>query len=207
MQDFLKELFTWICLQSDNAPFFLFFLLLLSGLCIPVSEDLIVILGGVIAAHCLDSENFPKFLFLMLWLGVIFSAWEAYWIGRLVGPKIFNLPFIQALVKPRQIKRAEELIAKYGIYSFIVGRFFPGGIRNALFITSGLTHMPFPLFIVRDLLAGSLTTSLLFSIGYLFGENFDDIFKDVKEIDEIGLTLALLLIVFLFLRYKLSKPN
>ena len=205
MHDFLKELFTWICLHADYAPYPLFFLLLLSGLLLPVSEDLVVILGGMIAAHCVDSEKFPLFLFFMLWSGVLLSAWETYWIGRILGPKIFSLPVIHSFIKPKHINRAEQLIAKYGIFSFIVVRFFPGGVRNALFLTSGLTKMPFILFVGRDSIAVSLTTTILFFIGYIFEANFDQIFGNFERIDKIFLIIVFLLIIYLIYRYKTKK--
>lgn len=202
MQDFLKEVFNWICMQADYAAYFLFTLLLLSGLFIPVSEDLTIIIGGMIASHCLDGDHFPTFLFFMIWLGALLSAWEAYWIGRTLGPKIFKLPIVRHLIKPKHLERSERLIKSFGIYSFIVGRFFPGGVRNALFLTSGFSKMPFPLFILRDLVAGTLSTTLLFSIGYLFGQNLDQVMKDVKEVDEAALLLALFIVILLILRRK-----
>jgi membrane-associated protein len=191
MEDFLKQMFAWICIHADHAGYFLFGLLLLSGLFLPVSEDLTIIIAG------LDGDPFPYLLLFMVWLGCLLSAWETYWIGRLFGNKIFTLPVVRYLIKPKHLKRAEQLIKSYGIYSFLIGRFFPGGVRNALFLTSGFTHMPFPLFIMRDLLAGTLTTAILFSIGYLFGQNLDTVFRRVKEVDEMALLVALVAMVTL----------
>lgn len=201
MQEFLKEAFQWICMHAEYSSFAFFGLLLLSGLFIPISEDLTIIVAGMVASHCLNPEHF-KFLLFMVWLGCLLSAWETYWIGRLLGPKILSLPIIHYFITPKHIKRAEELIHKYGIYSFLVGRFFPGGVRNALFLTSGFSRMPFPIFIMRDLVAGTLTTTVLFSIGYFFGQNLDQIFKWVKELDLAAFVMLLGVILFFFFLRK-----
>ena len=74
---------------------------------------------------------------------------------------------------PHRLELLRFYYAKFGILTFIAGRFFPGGVRNALFMSSGLTKMPFHLFILRDGLACVISTLTLFYIGYQFGQNLD----------------------------------
>lgn len=208
MEDFLKELFTWICQNGADAAYFLFVLLLLSGLFLPVSEDLTIIVGGLISSHCGEGGSFIVLIFFFVWLGSLLSAWEAYWIGRLIGPKIFTFPVVHYFIKPRHIRRAEELLTKYGIYSFFIARFFPGGVRNGFFFTCGLTRMPFHRFIVRDALAGTVTTSVLFSIGFFFGANIDALIHNVTRVDEIGIGIAVLIIIgFIVYYYRKIKKK
>ena len=66
----------------------IFFLLLLAGLNVPLSEDLLVLAGGYLAGrHAPESVIlWYRFIFAGCWL----SAWECYWMGRLLGPKLYQ---------------------------------------------------------------------------------------------------------------------
>ena len=114
-------------------------------------------------------------LYIWIFLGCYVSAWEAYWIGRLLGPRLYKIPLFKSIVTPHRLELLRYYYAKFGVFTFIVGRFIPGGFRNALFMSSGLTKMPFNLFILRDGVACLISSSTLFYIGYRFGENIDSV--------------------------------
>lgn len=160
----------FICEHAAYAHLILFGMLLLAGLNIPLSEDLILLGGGMIASTCLSDGVWA--MWTWLFLGCIFSAWEAFWIGRILGPKLYNIPWISRHFTPQIVGKLNGYYERFGIFTFIFGRFIPGGVRNALFMTAGLGGMPFPLFILRDGIACFIQMSLLFYIGYTFGENW-----------------------------------
>jgi len=167
----MDGLLDYICLNAIYAHYICFGLLLLTGLNIPISEDLIILGGGAIAATCIPDHALR--LYVWIYFGCIFSAWEAYWIGRLLGPRLYDIRLFKHIITPHRLDLLRHYYAKFGVFTFIVGRFFPGGIRNALFISSGLTKMHFYLFILRDGSACLLSSSILFILGYRFGANFD----------------------------------
>ena len=37
---------------------------------------------------------------------------------------------------------------KYGALTLVIGRFIPFGVRNAIFLTSGISKMPFAKFFI-----------------------------------------------------------
>src|SRR5262245_46178774 len=170
----LDAILTFMCQHAPEAHYYLFGLLLLTGVNIPVSEDLILIGGGVIVAICLDEHYY-----LMLgWLyaGCLIAAYEAYWLGRVVGPKLYNAPGFRHVITRIRVDRLHGFIERFGLLTFMVGRFVPGGVRNALFITSGLGRMSFLVFALRDGFAAIFSTWLLYHLGYLFGENYPVLF-------------------------------
>lgn len=167
----MEEFFFYICHHVHNAPWILFCLLLLTGLCIPISEDILLLSGGAIASACIPEH--AKTIYVWLFLGSYLAAWEAYWIGRLLGPKLYQVYYFRSIVTPHRLERLRHYYAKFGVFTFIIGRFCPGGIRNALFISSGLTKIPFYLFALRDGCACLISTITLFFLGYQFGQNFD----------------------------------
>ena len=167
----MEAFFSYICEHAHHAPWLLFTLLLLTGLNLPISEDVILLVGGAIASTCLSEHSLSLYAWLLL--GSMLAAWEAYWIGRLLGERLYKFHFFKSTLPPHRLEVLRHYYAKFGLFTFIVGRFCPGGIRNALFISSGLTKMPFYLFILRDSVACFISITTLFSIGYLFGQHFD----------------------------------
>jgi membrane protein DedA with SNARE-associated domain len=109
-------------------------------------------------------------------------------------------------VTPKRLERLRHYYVKYGLLTFIVGRFCPGGVRNALFLSSGLTKMPFHRFVLRDSFAALLSSATLFFIGYHFGKNFDTIVYYFKRYEHgilavVGLVVLAGLSYFLYTRF------
>lgn len=162
----------------EYAHWIFFALLMLAGLNVPFSEDLIVITAGALAATL--SPISPWIFYLIIFLGCWISAWEAYWIGRLIGPKLYEIRWFSWILTRERIERLHLLYEKFGIYTFLVGRFIPGGFRNVLFMSSGMGKMPFSLFLLRDTPACLLSSSVLFSLGFFFGQNLEELTTSFK---------------------------
>ncbi|WP_228840597.1 DedA family protein [Candidatus Protochlamydia phocaeensis] len=191
----------YICEHANQAHWIMFCLLLLTGLNLPISEEIMLIGGGAIASTCIPDHALR--LYIWIFLGCYLSAWEAYWIGRLLGPRLYRIRLFKFIITPHRLDWLRHYYAKFGIFTFIVGRFCPGGIRNALFMSSGLTKMPFHLFILRDGLACLLSSLVFFHLGYHFGENIDPIlvyFQRYSDWFLIGI-LTLILAGFAYLWY------
>ena len=142
----MESLAEWICLHANNAHWIIFCLLLLAGLNVPLSEDILLVAGGMIVSTCIPDHALR--MIIWLYFGCIFSAWEAYWIGRKFGPKLYNIHWFNRFINPSKVEKLHTYYERYGIWTFMIGRFLPGGIRNALFITSGLGKMPFGIFLL-----------------------------------------------------------
>lgn len=194
----MESIFAYVCEHAHHAHWILFCLLLLTGFNIPISEDLILICGGAIASTCVPEHTLR--LYIWLFLGCYLSAWQAYWIGRLLGPRLYDIKLFRSIITPKRMEKLRHYYAKFGIFTFIVGRFAPGGIRNALFMSSGLMKMPFEFFIARDGLACLISSMVFFQIGYRFGENMDTVLYYFHHYSHM-LLLALSIIALLGLGY------
>lgn len=195
---------TFLCQYAHETPWIIFCLLLLTGFNIPISEDLLIILAGAIVSICIPDHYFK--LFFWVYAGALLSAWIAYWIGRLFGEKLYSMRWFKHVINKDRIEKLHEYYEKYGVLVFIVGRFCPGGIRNALFMTSGLGKMPFYTFILRDAFACLISTSVLFNLGYYFGIHYKKLLHWLKTYDLVGIAfLSALIIVFLLIRLLIKK--
>lgn len=190
----VENLILFICSHADSAHWIIFLMLMLAGLNIPISEDILLLIGGIIASTCIP-EN-ALYLYAWIYAGCWISAWEAYWVGRLLGPKLYTVRIFKHIINPTRVEKLHYYYEKFGIFTFIVGRFIPGGVRNALFMSSGLGKMPFLTFILRDGVACLISSAVIFRIGYAFGENYAVIIDIFKQYQFIGLIIFCLLLLF-----------
>ncbi len=204
----MEAIILFITENVNLAHYMIFFLLLLAGLNIPLSEDLLVLAGGYLAGRYAPESA-------LLWYGFIFagcwiSAWECYWLGRLLGPKLYEIRWFKRWLTPALIERIHVTYEKYGIFTFIIGRFIPGGVRNALFLSSGLGKMPFGTFALRDGAGCLLSSGSLYLLGFSFAENSDFLFhfSETYRIITVGFFILLalgILYSYLYLRKKASQ--
>lgn len=191
----METLINYACAHAHSAHYIIFILLMLAGLNVPISEDFLLLTGGAIASTCIPDHALR--LFIWIYFGCWISAWEAYWIGRLLGPKLYTIRWFSHVITPGRIEKLHHYYEKFGIFTFIMGRFIPGGVRNALFMSSGLGKMPFLKFILRDGFACMISTTTIFSLGYYFGQNYRTIvhyFETYNKI-AIGAVISLITIV------------
>jgi membrane protein DedA with SNARE-associated domain len=150
-------------------------------------------LGGALVATCVPEHYW--LMFVWLYAGAIFSAYEAYWIGRILGPRLYDIRFFHHVVTPERVRKIGHVLEKWGVITFLIGRFVPFGARNGIFMTSGLSKMPFHRFIFRDGLGAFFATAVLFHLGHEFGEHYQILLHYFHAYEMIILTIALVFIL------------
>ncbi len=164
--------------NAHHAHWFVFSALMLAGLNIPISEDLMIIISAVIAATIVP-ENTAE-LFLGVFLGCYLSDIVCYWIGRKVGPKLWKIQWFAKTFEPRKIDQIHLYYQKYGFWTLLVGRFIPFGVRNALFLTAGLGRMNFVKFVMSDGIACLTSNTTLFTLAFYAGKNYEKLLTSLK---------------------------
>jgi membrane protein DedA with SNARE-associated domain len=152
------------------AHYIMFGLLLLAGLNVPISEDFILILSGMLASTVMPEQTTT--LFIWVFLGAYLSDWEAYWIGRWLGKRIFRVPWLAKRLPRRRIAQVGLFYKQYGVWTLLIGRFIPIGVRNCLFMAAGIGRMHFGKFLLSDGLACLVSNTTLFFLAYSFGRNY-----------------------------------
>ena len=121
----------------------------------------------------LASEN-PQYFWHLWWavfLGAYLSDLMCYWLGRILGTKLWKIQFFSKMVAREDVAKISNYYLKYGAITLIVGRFIPFGVRNGLFLTAGLGNMNFLRFALSDLLACSISCVTFFTLYYQFGKS------------------------------------
>jgi membrane-associated protein len=198
----MENIIQFIFEHAQYAHWIVFGSLMLAGLNIPISEDLMIIFSAVLAATVVPENTYK--LFIAVFLGCYLSDWVCYWIGRHFGPKLWNIKWFARTFDQKRITQVHQYYAKYGFLTLLIGRFIPFGVRNGLFLTAGLGKMPFRKFILSDGIACVCSNSVLFTLAYMVGKNYELLLDTLKTIN-IFLFAAFVVSIIGFIWYKRKK--
>ncbi len=186
----IESMAQWLSLHADHAPFFVFGLLLLAGFSFPISEDVLVIVSGVMASTVIPEKTIP--LFIAVFLGSYLSDWIAYWIGRLLGPKLSKLAMFRRTLSLERRHIVERFFRRYGFLTLFIGRMIPFGVRNSVFMAAGAGKMNFGRFLLGDGLSCLLFSSVVFFLAFRAGENYDKLHRFLSSMGYVAFCVALL---------------
>ena len=167
-------------------PLVVFIALLLAGLNIPISEDILIITSAILAQ---SNKELLIPLYIALYAGIVISDHMVYWEGRLINKGVLKIKFIATVLDESKLSSVRNHLNKYGILTYIVCRFIPFGVRNTLFMASGILNMRYRDFILYDTVAATLSSFTMYTLFYHLGAAVE---KPVKVVGTI------LFIVLLF---------
>jgi membrane protein DedA with SNARE-associated domain len=178
---------SWISAHAAHAHWVIFGAILLAGFNIPISADLMIIAGAFLAATVIP-EHTPH-LFIAVLAGCYFSAWIAYGVGRFAGKKLCKVSWFSKLISAERLAKTQKFYEKYGLLTLLIGRFIPFGVRNCIFLASGMSRLQFWKFALWDLVACSVWCSLSFYLFYTVGQNYQALHGHLKMINIILLSV------------------
>jgi len=195
----MEQLMAFVQQHSELAPFIVFGLMLLMGLNVPVPEDGMVFISAVMAAKD-PTLLWP--LFIACLSGAYLSDLICYTLGRMLGPKLWNISWFAKMVKQEKVAKISAFYERYGMLTLLIGRFIPGGVRNGLFLTAGLGQMPVIKFALSDGLACFISVTTYFYLYFHYGES---VVAAIKQGNKIILIGAILFAAFLLCQHWLKK--
>jgi membrane protein DedA with SNARE-associated domain len=193
----MSDIIAWISQYTEFYPLVAIILLLLASLSIPLSEDLIIITGALL---CRGDPSMLIPTFAALYCGVIMSDYIPYTMGKYIRKGTLKSNFFTRLFSQRRLDKMHHYLEKFGIFTFIVCRFIPFGVRNTLFMSSGFFGLRLRRFAVFDLTAATINVSTLFFLVYHFGEAIEKPFQVVGKI-----LFVLVLSAFIFIAVRIIR--
>ena len=165
-------------------------------------DSLLFAAGAFAAGGALN----PIYLFASLTIAAIAGDTVNYWIGNLVGPKIFqreNMRFF----KKEYLVRTHEFYERHGGKTIIIARFIPI-IRTFAPFVAGIGQMTYFRFISYNIIGGLVWIALFIFGGYFFG-NLPIVKKNFTLVILAIIFISILpgIIEFLRQRQKGSKPT
>jgi membrane-associated protein len=200
----MELLINWISEHAHLAHWFIFGAILLAGVNIPISTDVLIVGAAFLAATIIPEHVWH--LYLAIFLGCYFSAWIAYWFGRLVGKKLLRFRWFQRFFPAPRVEKIQQFYKKHGFWTLMLGRFIPFGIRNCIFMSSGMSRVPFAKFALWDLPACLLWSATSFYLFFTLGKNFQALLSHLKIVN-IVIFAAFGVTVITLLWYKRRKKT
>ena len=194
MEQFIVE-------HAHLAHFVIFGLFMLAGCHLPISEDVLVILGGVLASTIVPENSWK--IYTAIFLGAYISDFFVYGTGRLLGPSLSSHRFFSKLFKKKRIEKLQAHYEEWGMLTLFFGRFIPFGVRNCLFVTAGMGRMPLLKFAFVDGFACMISTSSLFMLSYFCGKSCSLWVK----LANISIFALFLVALFIFIWYKSTRKT
>lgn len=179
-------------------PAAVFVALCIAGLNIPVSEDLVIIAS---AGFCRNGSAPLVPTLIAIYAGVIVSDVMVYWEGFAVSKGLLNFKWLKKAMASNKIKVMTKKLETHGAITFITTRFIPLGVRNALFLTSGLLNLKFTKFLRFDCVAALLSNMTLFWVVYAIGSAGSNIVR------YFGCGLLGVLVIFIVLALRSIKKE
>lgn len=197
----MEAIISFISSYIGYWPLVCFLALLLAGFNVPISEDVLIIMSAIISAN--DREMLiPNYI--GLYLGIYISDLICYWFGRLVGNGFTKIKIVARKLTPERLDKISNQLEKHGFLTYVITRFIPFGVRNTLFMASGMIHVYFPKFMLFDAIAALISSSTLYWLVFFLGESA------AKNYKTVGIVLFFILcavLCFFVIRYIRKRKN
>lgn len=200
----MESFIEWIVGHAEHAHWFILGAILLAGVNIPISADVLIVIAGFLAAQIVPEHLWH--LYFSILVGCYFSAWIAYWFGRLLGQRFSRFRWFNRLLPQERMAKIQSYYQKHGLWTLILGRFIPFGVRNCIFMSSGMSRVSFLKFALWDLLACFIWVSVTFYCFFILGQNYHLLFHQLKIVN-IVIFLAFSVTVIGFIWYKRRKKR
>jgi membrane-associated protein len=162
--------------------------------------DSLLFAAGTFAAR--DSFD-VNLLFVILTSAGILGDTANYWIGKFLGPKLFEKK--SRFLKKEYLDKTHAFYEKYGGKTIIFARFIPI-VRTFAPFVAGIGAMTYSKFIVYNIIGGTLWCAIFIYGGYFFG-NIPFIKNNFSYVIIAIILISVLPGIIEYLRHKKNKDT
>ncbi len=152
-------------------------ILILGGVGLPIPEEAPVILAAVLSRN---GKLLAPLAFATCLIGVLAGDFVVYFLGYFHGEKVLSLRLTRRLLTRAREAQIKGYFHRHGFKILVLGR-FAVGFRTAAYLTAGILQLPpLKLFLI-DLLAASISTSLMFGLGFIFAQQIQNGIREMQQ--------------------------
>jgi membrane protein DedA with SNARE-associated domain len=141
-------------------------ILILGGLGLPIPEEMPIIVAAILTRNG-QMIIWPALASCLA--GVLIGDFVVYLLGYFYGEKVLSLPLTRRFLTRRREAQIKGYFHRHGFKILVSGRLMPG-FRTAAYLTAGILRLPTLRLLLTDLVAATLSTLLMFGLGFLFAE-------------------------------------
>jgi len=161
--------------------------------------DSLIFAAGTFAARG-DLKVGP--LFVLLAAAAVIGDTVNYWIGKIIGPKVFHREKTR-FFKKEYLDRTHDFYEKYGPETIIIARFVPI-IRTFAPFVAGIGRMSYGKFLSYNVIGGLGWVAIFTFGGYFFG-NIPFVKKNFSLVIIAIILISLVPAVVEFLKHRKKK--
>lgn len=193
--DFFPDVDTLSLWLTQYGSFVLFAALTLGIIALPVPEETLMVLAGVLMHQ--GKLDIPSTT-AAAYLGCLSGISVSYIIGRLAGNFLLTKYGRFVGITEDRLKRAHRWFERFGKWTLPVGYFIPG-VRHFTGFSAGTSKLHFAQFVLFAYSGALVWVSLFLSIGYFYGKQWAALFEkiDLDSALTIIIVIAALLLVYL----------
>ena len=168
----------WQFVQDYPDPV-LFALLVLCGVGLPVPEEPILLMAGVVAYKLASGQHLGMEIQLsrmtaVCATGILLGDILCFHLGRTLGRGIFKFRFVKYIATRSRRVRAERFFHRYGPWSIFIARFF-AGVRLVMYFSAGMSHrVSYIRFFLMDLMGVLVSVPISIWIGFVVWREVSD---------------------------------
>lgn len=193
------------------GPISVFFAFIISGVGLHLSEDLILIPAGYIAAGdpAKPVRLFWEFAF-WAYLGIVIGDSGWFWMCGTFGTRFLHSRWFKRFMHPRRLLEIKHQIDKRGAVVLLAARFIPG-TRTPVITMGGLMHMSWWSFLAVELSCVLVSAPLQMAVGWFAAKAVSS--AGVTKLSHqiaigVGVTIAFVLAMYfvhLWMKSRQSK--
>lgn len=173
---------------------------------IPATGDAVMFAGGWLSSAGHTALGLVMFVGA---LGALVADNASYWAGRMGGrvfiDRVLKNRLLSRILSTNHMDRAECYFRTHGGKTVLIGRFAPG-LRGPTPLFAGVSRMPYPRFLAFNTAAIVLWAVLSATLGYLFGEYWDELLATARTADFL-IIAALLAALYVCRNHTLAKKR
>lgn len=156
---------------TQYGSFALFVLLALGIFALPIPDETLMLLAGVLMAH-------DKLLILPTYIAAILGSMAgitvSYCIGRSVGVLLVRKYGHWIGITEARMQYVHNWFERFGRWALLIGYFIPG-IRQVTGYAAGITSMEYRHFAAFAYTGAMIWACMFLSIGYFLGDKWENI--------------------------------
>ncbi len=174
--------------------------LILGGLGLPVPEEAPILVGAILSRQ---GKMFWPLALASCFAGVLIGDFVVYALGYFQGENVLKFPITRRFLTREREAQIKGYFHRHGIRILITGRFVPG-FRTAAYLTAGILRLPPLKLFLADLCAASMSTLLMFGLGYYFTHYIETGWKRTQGYLVVGAGVAVA-VYFIHRHYKAQR--